>query len=209
MPNEQKQLERQRRERKFRRWLASLSWTMPVVAFGGFFSIWHNISASIHSDAKSIQNKATTTAVETVKPTEKTVTTASALYKIGSTGSQVTTIQEQLYELGYFNHAFTEYYGPVTSQAVKSFQQAYHLTITGEIDRPTLNTLKQAVKTHKLRTLPTVSTKQTNTQTRQSSSSSASSSTRNQTPTRSSSQNKVTQSQPTVPPITSSSASQP
>lgn len=157
--NNLKQRARARRERKFRRRLATLSWTLPVVAFGGFFSIWHNVSAAVTPPAKAKPN----VAVVTKHPKHNTTTsvhaqasksiTPSILFKIGSKGPQVSVIQEQLSELGYFHHVITEYYGPVTSHAVESFQTAQHLPATGEIDSATLTALQKAAKHHQTTSL--------------------------------------------------------
>jgi peptidoglycan hydrolase-like protein with peptidoglycan-binding domain len=137
---EQKQLARLRRERRFRRWLTTLSWSMPLLAFGSFFSIWHNISSSVHTTAKAN--------VQSPLKTQTLVNVAqSTLFKIGSSGPQVTTIQEELYQLGYFNHELTQYYGTITAQAVELFQTDNQMPATGEIDTSTFNALQQAVKT--------------------------------------------------------------
>ncbi len=40
---DQRELEKRRRERSRQRWLSVLSWTTPVVAFAGFFGIWHKV----------------------------------------------------------------------------------------------------------------------------------------------------------------------
>lgn len=150
--NEQKQIARQRRERKFRLWLTTLSWTMPVIAFGSFFSIWHSISSAVTSPVKSKPSVSVVTnhpvSNATSENTQSKSETSSVLFKVGSKSPQVSVIQEQLYELGYFNHVITEYYGPVTAQAVQSFQMAQHLNVTGEIDNATLHALNRAVKFH-------------------------------------------------------------
>jgi hypothetical protein len=156
-PNDKKQLARQRRERKFRIWLTTLSWTMPAVAFGGFFSIWHNISSAVTSPVQSGATNQSTNSVSSANTQSVKKSAPSVLFKVGSTGSQVSIIQEQLQELGYFNHTVTETYGSVTAQAVKSFQADHNLTVTGTIDEATLNALKQAVKSQKQSQLVTQS----------------------------------------------------
>jgi peptidoglycan hydrolase-like protein with peptidoglycan-binding domain len=143
--NEQKQIMRKRREKNFRLWLTTLSWTMPVIAFGSFFSVWHNISNTVNPTIKSKPSVSVVTHHPIDHQLAKSVT-PSVLFKIGSRSPQVSAIQDQLYELGYFDHVITEYYGPVTAQAVESFQLAQHLNATGKIDSSTLNALKQAVK---------------------------------------------------------------
>lgn len=153
LEREQKQLERQRerqiRERKFRRRLTTLSWTVPIFAFGTFFSTWHAISGAVSAPTKSAHSHLQTTTNHTTPTSHAEVTksvTPTVLFQIGSDGPQVTAIQAQLTDLGYFNHVLTEYYGPVTSQAVQAFQSAHQLSPTGEIDSTTLKALQQAVK---------------------------------------------------------------
>ena len=145
-----KQIARERREKKFRLWLTTLSWTLPVVAFGSFFSLWHSVSSAVNSPAKAKPTTAGTIHPARNVKSDDTQSTKSVvpsvLFKIGSRNPQVKVIQQQLYELGYFNHVITDYYGPVTAQAVESFQISQHLNATGEIDSATLTALQQAVK---------------------------------------------------------------
>lgn len=107
MVQRQKQLAKKRRERKFHTRLMTLSWSLPVIAFGSFFTVWHEISSAL--------NKSTSQSAKSVTSKPAAVaTTNPVLLKIGSRGTQVSTIQEQLSQLGYFNHAVTQYYGDVT-----------------------------------------------------------------------------------------------
>lgn len=139
--SEQKQLERQRRDRLSRIWLTRLSWTTPILAFASFFSIWHQIGA--------IPNASAHTAVKQ----QTTAQSSHILFQPGSQSQQVSIIQEQLAQLGYFNHAITQYYGPVTSHAVAAFQTARSLPATGKIDDTTLRVLQKAVKGNMSRSL--------------------------------------------------------
>jgi peptidoglycan hydrolase-like protein with peptidoglycan-binding domain len=153
----EKQLARQRREKRFRRRITTLSWAVPVFAFGGFFSVWHSISSAVNSP---VQSKASVSATSNQpKPA------AIVLFKTGTRNPQVRTIQEQLYELGYFNHAITDYYGPVTAGAVQSFQTTEHLNPTGEVDNTTLVSLQQAVKNQQMAGLTSPSKSVTSEQT--------------------------------------------
>lgn len=68
--------------------------------------------------------------------------TAPVVYKTGSQGDMVKTIQTRLKELGYFLEDITGYYGDVTADAVKSFQKQAGLTQTGKTDETTLLRLK-------------------------------------------------------------------
>ncbi len=139
---EQKQLARKRRERKLRAWLMTLSWTTPVVAFGGFFTIWHHISTAVNPPQQPSQ-----TSVSTPSGSNTTSTNQSqVLLQIGSSGRQVRALQEQLAELGYFHHRTTHYYGTVTADAVTAFQADHNLPQTGTVDSNTLTAIGQAVK---------------------------------------------------------------
>jgi peptidoglycan hydrolase-like protein with peptidoglycan-binding domain len=66
---------------------------------------------------------------------------ASALVKHGSQGSEVSALQERLLELGYFKGNATGYFGPVTEDAVRQFQQAKGLTPDGIVGTNTSNAL--------------------------------------------------------------------
>lgn len=58
---------------------------------------------------------------------------ASALVKQGDFGAEVTTLQQRLQELGYFQGNTTGYFGSVTKAAVIEFQQAKGLTPDGVV----------------------------------------------------------------------------
>lgn len=55
----------------------------------------------------------------------------SSFYKKGSSGEEVTKIQERLSELGYYNGSIDGYFGAETVTAYKAFQQAAGLTVDG------------------------------------------------------------------------------
>ncbi len=146
--DQEKQIARQRRERKLRLWLTTLSWSTPVIAFGTLFTIWHQIAETplaIHS---------TSTKSSLLKPSVMPTSTSEngnkspekILYEIGSRGPQVSTIQQQLSLLGYYHYPITQYYGTVTEEAVKTFQAEHQLPPTGAIDQRTLTALQNAVK---------------------------------------------------------------
>lgn len=56
---------------------------------------------------------------------------SNSILKFGSEGSDVTFLQELLIEKGYLDCEATGYYGPLTMQAVMSFQIDYNLTVDG------------------------------------------------------------------------------
>ncbi len=63
---------------------------------------------------------------------------------VGSSGSDVATIQSLLKKLGYFSGAATGYFGTETEAAVKSFQKNNGLTADGKVGINTLKVLKSA-----------------------------------------------------------------
>lgn len=94
-------------------------------------------SASVTPSATpSSTTPTSTTSTSTPSPTaERTPARPAALLGIGSTGERVRQVQGRLARAGYFDHEVTGYYGPVTAQAVKSYQRAVGLEATGELDR--------------------------------------------------------------------------
>ncbi|ALC92805.1 cell wall hydrolase [Bacillus sp. FJAT-18017] len=61
----------------------------------------------------------------------------------GSTGEQVIHTQTLLREMGYFNTQPTGYYGPITENAVKRFQQDLNIEPLGIIGPQTTKKLKE------------------------------------------------------------------
>ncbi len=55
----------------------------------------------------------------------------------GVTSPEVTELQDRLRFEGYFNYVSTGYYGPITTQAVKDYQTAHGLPVTGDLDDAT------------------------------------------------------------------------
>lgn len=146
--DQEKQIARQRRERKLRLWLTTLSWSTPVIAFGSLLTIWYQIaetapathSAPIKSPALKPSALQTRTSENGRTSSEK------RLYEIGSRGPQVSMIQQQLSLLGYFHHPITQYYGTATAESVRTFQAEHQLPQTGAMDQNTWTALQNAVK---------------------------------------------------------------
>ncbi|WP_371017811.1 peptidoglycan-binding protein [Pseudalkalibacillus sp. JSM 102089] len=65
----------------------------------------------------------------------------STVLKVGSTGSAVTDLQNKLKKAGTFHVEATGYFGPVTEKAVKDFQKAKKLQVTGTATKETMNAL--------------------------------------------------------------------
>lgn len=136
-PDLQKKLARERRERRLRRFMVAMSWTTPVLAFGGFFTIWHQVSTAVTTHSGTSSVTAGTTGASTTATSDSPI-----VLSVGSTGQNVEILQYALAQLGYFHHSLTTYYGTVTARAVMAFQQANHLPATGQLDEQTLNALQ-------------------------------------------------------------------
>jgi peptidoglycan hydrolase-like protein with peptidoglycan-binding domain len=77
--------------------------------------------------------------------------------KFGDSGDQVVQVQMRLQELGYFKSKATGYYGSLTENAVKHFQQNNGLTPDGVIGAKTQEALAQTYpETPEPKTQPTV-----------------------------------------------------
>lgn len=59
----------------------------------------------------------------------------------GKTGAAVTSLQQRLRQLGYFNANATGIFGQITKDAVIAFQRNYRLPANGIVNRQTWNTL--------------------------------------------------------------------
>ncbi|PZE20574.1 cell wall hydrolase [Paenibacillus xerothermodurans] len=71
---------------------------------------------------------------------------SAAPIKSGTQSEHVLDIQERLSSLGYFKEGVTGYYGSLTAKAVKAFQTANKLPVTGVADDATVAKLKQKAK---------------------------------------------------------------
>ena len=70
-----------------------------------------------------------------------TMDSYDVLSKVGSSGSEVTAIQQALKDRGLFNANVTGYYGAITEKAVRQFQKQQGLTVDGIAGPPTLRAL--------------------------------------------------------------------
>ncbi|WP_404356247.1 cell wall hydrolase [Cytobacillus firmus] len=71
---------------------------------------------------------------------------ASQLLKEGSKGSEVAYIQDLMNVLGYFSSEPTGFYGPVTVQAVREFQQEFGLKVDGIVGMETADMIYNVTK---------------------------------------------------------------
>lgn len=67
---------------------------------------------------------------------------AFAMVKPGDRNSEVMALQQRLQRLGYFNGPTTGYYGPLTKQAVLSYQRAKGLAADGVVGESTKSALQ-------------------------------------------------------------------
>jgi peptidoglycan DL-endopeptidase LytE len=99
--------------------------------------------ASVHLTPTGIVDKAT---YEKLKSSVSTSQLSNVL-KIGAKGESVSVLQRHLKTLGYFTYPnITGYYGSVTAEAVKRFQQAYGLKVDGVVNSQTLKKIQEAVQ---------------------------------------------------------------
>lgn len=71
------------------------------------------------------------------------VTFADTL-KFGSKGAEVTKLQTQLKQMGYYSYSVTGYYGSITKAAVKKFQAEKGISTTGTVGPQTTKALSAA-----------------------------------------------------------------
>ena len=68
---------------------------------------------------------------------------AAPLLNIGSRGDEVSKVQQTLLEKGYFQHEVTGYYGSITKDAVRRFQQDAGIGVDGIVGPITRNAMWQ------------------------------------------------------------------
>ncbi|MBV6624223.1 MAG: peptidoglycan-binding protein [Rivularia sp. (in: Bacteria)] len=80
------------------------------------------------------------------RPTVTTPTLPPSIITPGSRGPQVTTLQQNLKQLGYFYGNPTGFYDRSTQEAVMRFQQSYGLPMTGNLDPRTSQAIFQVLR---------------------------------------------------------------
>jgi len=84
--------------------------------------------------------------VPVVPQVEPQVPVQNTNLSIGSTGVAVESLQRQLQSLQFFTYpTITGYYGQITAQAVRDFQFAYQLPVTGVADQATITEIQRAI----------------------------------------------------------------
>ena len=104
----------------------------------------HGLTADGVAGAKTLA--AIEDAIEASGGSVASSSSASGL-KLGSTGSDVRDLQQNLTTLGYYYGDVTGHYGNLTQTAVKKFQKARGLTQDGVAGKTTLNAISSALKT--------------------------------------------------------------
>ncbi|QYJ03798.1 L,D-transpeptidase family protein [Nocardioides panacisoli] len=72
-----------------------------------------------------------------------TLTPGPRLLGQGDRGDEVRDLQARLRQIRWFDHSVTGYYGDVTATAVRGFQGKRGFPVTGEVDRRTLDRLRE------------------------------------------------------------------
>lgn len=72
-----------------------------------------------------------------------TLTPGPRLLGRGDRGDEVRDLQARLRQIRWFDHAVTGYYGDITATAVRGFQGKRGFPVTGEVDRRTLDRLRE------------------------------------------------------------------
>ena len=88
-------------------------------------------------------------ATATKKPDVTPTPVPSGSLKVGSTGSDVRTVQQKLKSLGFYQGSVDGDFGEGTEKAVTAFQKQYGLYADGKVGEQTLNALRNAKATAK------------------------------------------------------------
>ncbi|WP_416729666.1 peptidoglycan-binding protein [Fictibacillus sp. JL2B1089] len=86
--------------------------------------------------------------IPSTKPASSSTT--SKVLKLNTTGPEVKKLQTDLKTLGFFTfYKTTDFYGTITTEAVRKFQINQKLTATGTADQVTLNQIQKLIATKK------------------------------------------------------------
>ncbi|MFC4025034.1 peptidoglycan-binding protein [Oceanobacillus longus] len=77
---------------------------------------------------------------------EKLEEVLNSPYQYGKTSDEIRVLQEQLIELGFGNWSPTNFFGSITEEAVRTFQEHYGLPVSGIADEITLSRIASALK---------------------------------------------------------------
>jgi putative peptidoglycan binding protein len=121
-----------------------------LLLFFGILAAAGVFSGNARRSTPPIPSTPRSTPVATTAPTTTQTTTQPTLptttLKPGDHGAAVSRLQQALAQTGYSPGKVDASYGPATTQAVKSFQQAHGLTADGVAGPKTLAALQRALQ---------------------------------------------------------------
>ncbi|WP_026691559.1 peptidoglycan-binding protein [Alteribacter aurantiacus] len=82
-------------------------------------------------------------------PSNGNTSSTSGTLIVGSEGAAVTELQNQLRTLGLFNVQPTGYFGSITKESVRKFQQQWNLTADGIATKATIQKLNEVAEIHR------------------------------------------------------------
>ncbi|WP_273831829.1 peptidoglycan-binding protein [Guptibacillus sedimenti] len=91
-----------------------------------------------------VVDQATENALNAAEAKQEAPSSTDGVLKTGSRGSEVTSVQQQLKNKGFYNYNVDGIFGPITEKAVKKFQSANGLSQTGVIDSQTKTKLSSS-----------------------------------------------------------------
>ena len=115
------------------------------LAAAGAFSSGHHAAAPPTTTTPAPTTRTPTT-TQQVTPPAPAVAVPTATLKPGDQGDAVKVLQRALAHLGYSPGTIVGDYGPSTTQAVSSFQEAQGLTADGVLGPQTLSALRTALQ---------------------------------------------------------------
>ena len=116
------------------------------LALAGVFSSGGKKAATPPTTSPTTTTTPARTTTTAKPPATSSVPAPTASLKPGDQGAQVKVLQRALTQLGYSTGPVDGAYGPLTTEAVKSFQTASKLVADGVVGPLTLNALKQALQ---------------------------------------------------------------
>jgi peptidoglycan DL-endopeptidase LytE len=101
----------------------------------------NGLSATGVADARTVQ------LIQNALNQQSSRANQAVTLKIGSRGTEVSKLQQNLKQLGYFTYSeITGYFGTITQDAVRQFQKQYQLPVTGIADSTTISKIDEAIK---------------------------------------------------------------
>ncbi|ADU32267.1 peptidoglycan-binding protein [Evansella cellulosilytica] len=105
----------------------------------------NNNNTNTSNNTQNSNNSQSKNNSNTNNSTPVSIGSMTSILREGSQGEQVRTLQTALKELGYFQGDVTTIFGPITRNAVRSFQQANSLKVDGVAGPQTFQALERAL----------------------------------------------------------------